>query len=125
MENEELKVITTEDDYIKDINRLIRFKCKPVYNFQSIEFEYECDLAHIDAMLDLYKIILDGLMVNAPEQPAKQIERPIKKPAVEMPSEKMYKVMDLYGIKYTSKTTKEEAQKLIQASVTAKANGSN
>ena len=111
----EEEVEKMHDDYIRDINRLIRFKCKPTYNFQSVEFEYESDLNHLGEMFEIYKAIVNELMIIAPEQPAKQVEKVSRKvePAVEMPTKRMYEVMDHFGIKYTSKTTKAEASKLI------------
>ena len=50
------------------------FKCKPVYNFQSIEFEVEIDPNNFDqevnTMFDMYDKVLEGLKAVAPEQPS-------------------------------------------------------
>ena len=58
-------------------------KCKPVYNFQSIEFEMEVNSqGDMDAMFEFYKKCLDGLQRVAVDQPA-----PTKIPA--KPKEEM------------------------------------
>lgn len=47
-------------------------KCKPSYNFQSIEYEYEIDLETGEGFkdcMDLYSTIIDALKKVAPEQP--------------------------------------------------------
>lgn len=50
-------------------------KCKPTYNFQSVEFEYEIPEGEpfdetVKIMFEsIYKPILEGLMSVAPEQP--------------------------------------------------------
>ncbi len=50
------------------------FKCKPVFNFQSIEFEVEIDPNNFDqevnTMFDMYDKVLEGLKAVAPEQPS-------------------------------------------------------
>ena len=56
-------------------------KCKPVYNFQSVEFEYEIHEGNkndIEAMFMIYKQMLDGLQNAAVEQPA--LAKPVAKP---------------------------------------------
>lgn len=91
-----------------------KIHCKPTYNFQSIEFDYDITSYNdIKKAMALYKLFVDELMAVAPEQPAKQVEKVAVKPKAEMPTEKMYTIMDRFGIPYTSKTTKVEAQKLI------------
>ena len=73
------------------------FKCKPCYNFQSIEFEYEIndDLEEtefnvgLNQMFDTFDKVLEGLKAVAPEQqgnvqhvaPKKQVIAPKRTPA--------------------------------------------
>ena len=101
------------EEYLKDINHLIRFKCKPVFNFQSVEFEYECDLEHIPAMFEVYKAVLNELMTFAPEQNAKASA------PVELATPKQREIMDKFHLKYKSNITRAEAQELIKKSIDA------
>ena len=61
----------------------MKFKCKPTYQFQSIEFDFEVDdncapVAEQDIkdMFELYGKVLKGLMEIAPIQDQKQAPRP-------------------------------------------------
>ena len=66
-------------------------KCKPVYNFQSLEFEVEIDpknLQEVNGLFTIYNTMLQGLQRIAPEQPAQA--KPVakaQKPKEEMASE--------------------------------------
>lgn len=86
-------------------------KCKPTYQFQSIEFDYNVNgKDDLPEMFELYQKILKGLMEIAPIQ-EKQA------PAEPLATDKQKAIMDRFGIKYTAKTTSKEAQKLIQQSL--------
>ena len=94
-------------------------KCKPTWNFQSIEFEVTIDdnceaVAEKDlkGMFELYDQILKGLQKISPVQDQKN-QQPVDPPA----SQKQKDTMDLYGIKYSPNITSKEAQKLIQRSI--------
>lgn len=100
----------------------MNFKCKPTYQFQSIEFDYYVDdncapVAEQDIkdMFELYAKVLKGLMEIAPIQDQKQASRP----AEPLATEKQKSIMDRFGIKYNNNITAKEAQKLIQASIEA------
>lgn len=59
-------------------------KCKPVYSFQSVEFEYEVNSPEdMEAMFLIYKQMLDGLQKVAVEQPA------LAKPVPAKPKEEL------------------------------------
>lgn len=88
------------------------FKCKPTYQFQSIEFEVEGTKYDIDTILDLYKRVLDGLIQISPEQ-----EKKVSKPVEALATDKQKGIMDRYGIKYGPNTTMSEAQQLIKKSL--------
>ena len=94
----------------------IIFKCKPTYNFQSVEFEYHGDLESLDDMMVVYEEVLKRLVTIAPEQPAKVVS-PIAKAEIQKPTDKQYEIMDKFRIKYTDQTTRKEAQALIQQSM--------
>lgn len=100
-------------------------KCKPVYNYQSIEFEYEIkngdDFAN---MFELYKQLVDGLMMVAPEQPDARkpirVKEPVKKPEPpkeEPATEAQIRIMKDFNVKYPKNCTKKQARDLISASI--------
>ena len=47
--------------------RMFSFKCKPTYNFQSVEFEFEGGIDDIPEMFEVYQAVLNELMRIAPE----------------------------------------------------------
>lgn len=89
-------------------------KCKPVWAFQSVEYEVEVDPNNpkeIAEAFDFYSTVLNKLMEIAPEQ-SKQVAQPVK-----MPSDAQKELMRKFGIPFTAQTTAKEAQELIQKSV--------
>lgn len=89
------------------------FKCKPVWQFQSVEFDFEVKDASVDlpAMFEIYKKVLKGLMDFAPEQQKQTVNRE------PLATEKQRQIMKANGIPYTNLTTMSEASALIKASV--------
>lgn len=88
--------------------RTIKFKCKPTYNFQSIEFEYECTENYLEPMFNLYKKIVDHLIRVTPTQPN---QAPVK-PA----SAKQIEIMEKFRIPYQPGISYDAADKLIKES---------
>ena len=87
----------------------ITFKCKPCYNFQSVEFEYTIDTPEeIDTMMNIYNMILQNLISIAPNQEAKEPE--VKE---EPASEKQLELMKKLKITAPENCTKEQARVLI------------
>lgn len=92
-------------------------KCKPTYQFQSVEFDYFIDDSidvkdkDIDKMLVVYEKVLKGLMRIAPVQDTKQL------PKEPLATEKQKEIMNAYGIKYTATTTQKEAYEKIKKSM--------
>ena len=91
----------------------ITFKCKPTYQFQSIEFEVAASIDEIPNVIDLYKKVVDELIKIAPEQDKKAKTLPTEPLA----TENQKKTMDKFGIGYGPDITKKQAQALIQASI--------
>lgn len=89
----------------------IKYKLKPVWQFQSIEFEVEATKAELPQVMDLYSEVLSKLMEITPEQKKEIL------PTVKLASDKQKETMRKFDIPFTLKTTAEEAQKLIQESV--------
>lgn len=93
------------------------FKCKVVYDFQSVEFEYEADGADgMEKMYGIYKAVLNGLKEIADETP-----NPSKTPQKKAVKEEMAsanQINYLEGLGFP----REQAEKLTkkQASVKIK-----
>lgn len=59
----------------------MKMKFKPVYNFQSVEFEMEIEnLENLKEGLKWYNAILEGLKEIAPEQPSNNAKLQPKEP---------------------------------------------
>lgn len=115
-EEEEFETESIEEDY-QENNLLIH--CKPVYNFQSAEFDIVANPKNPESMENMkqaYREVLKCLMDLAVEQPNQPGAK--KEPAPEdQPTDKMKDIMDKYGIKYDKYTTKKQAQMLIEKSL--------
>lgn len=95
-------------------NHWFNFKCKPTYNFQSVEFEFYGRVEDIPHMVEVYQAVLNELMRIAPEQPTKTVA-----PAAELATAKQREILDKFHLKYKSNITKQEAQELIKQSIEA------
>ena len=124
--NENVKQPTQEeiDEFWKEVGEdekerlrnydYFNFKCKPTYNFQSVEFEFFGKVDDIHIMIDIYQAVLNELMRIAPEQPAKTVA-----PVAELATAKQREILDKFHLKYKSNITKQEAQELIKQSIEA------
>lgn len=101
----------------KDNNILLH--CKPVYNFQSAEFDMVVDYKDPESMNELenaYIAVLAMLQRVAVDQPAQVKPRAL--PSEEdRPTPKMLEIMDRFGIEHNQYTTKKQAQALIEKSI--------
>ena len=90
-------------------------KCKPTYDFQSIEFDYnvesDYDLAELKSF---YKKVLDVLVDIAPEQGG---AKKVIKVAEPLATQGQKDTMKRFNIHYDETTTKKQANALIQASL--------
>ena len=94
--------------------RDIVFKCKPTFQFQSIEFDFICESEKDeDEMIALYDRILKKLIQISPEQDGK------RKPSQSEPlaTDGQKDTMKRFNIPFDSTTTRKQAQALIQASI--------
>lgn len=94
----------------------LHVKCKPTYNFQSIEFEWDLTDDNFPEMLEWYHRIVSGLQDIAPEQPDN------KKPASKGPKATASQIALLkkLGVQYDKDITAKEASKLIDKYFEAK-----
>ena len=89
-------------------------KCKPTWQFQSVEFDYNVNgPADLPDMFNIYKKVLQGLMEIAPVQDPKQQA----KSAEPLATQRQKEIMDQHGIKYTASTTQKQAYELINKSM--------
>ena len=87
-------------------------KCKPVYQFQSVEFDYNVNsAADLPEMFDLFSKVIKGLQEIAPEQQKATVNRE------PLASEKQRQIMKANGISFTNLTTMSEATALIKESM--------
>lgn len=88
----------------------LKIHCKPTYNFQSVEFDYEVYTEKdLDDMFNIYKEMIDNLVEIAPNQ------EPVKN--TEPATEGQLAILKKYNIKHKPNVSKEEASKLIQKSM--------
>lgn len=90
--------------------KILKFKCKPTFNFQSIEFEIECEENNLEPMFDIYKRVVEGLISVSPDQPKNGV---VAKPA----SSKQIEIMDKFRIPYQPGISYEAADAKIQESM--------
>ena len=90
-------------------------KCKPTYDFQSIEFEFPCgNQEDVDEALELYSILVNRLIEIAPEQTdSKRIAKKKEEPKEELATKRQKEILDMYGIPYDKGITKKQAWELI------------
>lgn len=113
--DEEEETVDFNDVDEAPVSEPVLVKFKPVYNFQSAEFEMLVDFDNpdsVDRAFATYGQCLNKLKELAPDQP-----KLVDVPKVELATEKQKENMDKFGIKYTDKTTKEEARNLITKSM--------
>lgn len=110
MENKEL-MIDDEVRFEPEIESIpFKVKCKPTYNFQSIEFEWDIkNPQDQEYMFEVYKELLEGLIRLAPSQ--ERVEE------VEPATEKQLEILKKFKIPHKGNVSKEEANKLIQKSL--------
>ena len=99
---------------------ILKVHCKPVYNYQSVEFDVivregleEVDFAYME---DLYKGMLEMLVrvsQNAPQVEAKKPTAPVEEPA----SEKQKEILRNFHIDFKPDITKKQAHALIKKSM--------
>ena len=87
----------------------LHVKCKPTYNFQTIEFEWDLTEDNYSEMLEWYDKLVQGLRDVAPEQP----DNKKAAPKVPLATSKQKALMKKLGLDFDDNTTAKEATKLI------------
>lgn len=114
-EQEERKVAPIEEV------KILRVHCKPVFNYQSVEFDCEVHINNfegdITSMETIYTEMLQMLVRVSEKAPQKDF-KPVQQ--VEEPAtEKQIEVMNTFHIKYPKDVTRKQAQELIKANISA------
>lgn len=93
----------------------LTLKCKPTFNYQSIEYEFEINNEYdMDKCLKTYAFLVKELMKIAPEQEEKGRRKPAE-PKEELATDKQKEILARYGIPYDKTTTKKQAYELIKS----------
>lgn len=99
----------------------MKIHCKPCYNFQSVEFDFDVgedekpDPAKVSTMLGLYKALVEALMDIAPEQGTAKPRQ--AQPREELATQKQLAILDKFGIRHDANITRKEASRLIDESI--------
>ena len=122
----EVKVAVSPDDlnvkceYVSDYVEVHRIHCKPVYNYQSVEFDWEIHSNTPDsdfvAMRAFYERMLEMLVAVSGNAPQKDVSKPV--PPVEEPaSERQKQILRDFHIDFKPDITKKQAHALIKKSM--------
>ena len=100
--------------------RVLRVHCKPVYNYQSVEFDWDI---HVETAAEDWKTIeniyskalemLVRVSQNAPQVEAKKPAAPVE----ELASEKQKEILRNFHIEFKEPLTKKQAHALIKKSM--------
>lgn len=100
--------------------QILKVHCKPVYNYQSVEFDWEIHIGNGKAdaamMESVYSEMLKMLVrvsENAPQVEAKRPAAPVEEPA----SEKQKEILRNFHIDFKPDITKKQAHALIKKSM--------
>lgn len=101
-------------DAYKDLEaQSVICKCKPTYNFQSIEFEWKLTKENYSDMFQLYCDLLQFMIENAPEQMTKP-GKPEPKEPEEPATEKQIALLNKLGVKIPKNLSLKQARILIK-----------
>ena len=103
----------TYDEYKELEAQSVICKCKPTYNFQSIEFEWHLTRENYSDMYQLYCDLLQFMIENAPEQMVKN-GKPEPKEPEEPATEKQIALLNKLGVKIPKNLSLKQARILIK-----------
>lgn len=111
---------SNKEIYNSEVSRTVYLRCKPTYEFQSIEFDWDFDFGDeedLNKMFDMYVTLLHFLQDVAPDQskPVKRekFDKPFKKEDL-LASAKQLALLDKLGVIYPTNCSKSVASKLIE-----------
>lgn len=114
------KELFDPDDQDGELFMGIKVHCKPVYNYQSVEFDwvipYNCDKECMDSMEAFYTKMLEMLVRVSQNAPQKDVSKPVA-PVEEPASEKQKEILRNFHIDFKPDITKKQAHALIKKSM--------
>ena len=115
-----IDAVSEEKGCVKCEGIILRVHCKPVYNYQSVEFDVdihdglqEVDFAYMES---LYKGMLEMLVRVSQNAPQKDVNKPVA-PVEEPASEKQKEILRNFHIDFKPDITKKQAHALIKKSM--------
>ena len=103
-----------------DCKPVLKIHCKPVFNYQSVEFDWEIPCDNIEeslvAMEDTYSQMLEMLVRVSQNAPQKDVSKPVA-PVEEPASEKQKEILRNFHIDFKPDITKKQAHALIKKSM--------
>ena len=101
--------------------RILRVHCKPVFNYQSVEFDWELsddsfgnfDFSEMEHFYSEMLQMLVRVSQNAPQAEAKKTAAPVE----ELASEKQKEILRNFHIDFKEPLTKKQAHALIKKSM--------
>ena len=112
---------TTGEVKVEEQPKLVHvIHCKPVYNYQSVEFDWsiregqeEQDFEVVESLYSKYLEMLVRVSQNAPQAEAKKPAAPVEEPA----SERQKQILRDFHIEFRPDITKKQAHALIKKSM--------
>ena len=100
--------------------KVLKVHCKPVFNYQSVEFDwvipYECTQLDLEDMEYFYTKMLAMLVRVSQNAPQKDVSKPVA-PVEEPASEKQKEILRNFHIDFKPDITKKQAHALIKKSM--------
>ena len=120
MADKKVDATTGEVKEEMDFIPVVRIHCKPVYNYQSVEFDWELPIGNteeeITKMEDFYSKMLEMLVRVSQNAPQKDVSKPVQ-PQEELASEKQKEILRNFHIDFKPDITKKQAHALIKKSM--------
>ena len=120
MANKEVDAATGEVKEEMDFIPVVRIHCKPVYNYQSVEFDWELPIGNVEeemtAMEGFYSRMLEMLVRVSQNAPQAETKKPAA-PVEELASEKQKEILRNFHIDFKPDITKKQAHALIKKSM--------
>ena len=116
---EMLEKAVEEKEY-EEHTPFIRVHCKPVYNYQSVEFDWDIHYgsakSDLEALEHNYELMLKMLVRVSENAPQKEASKPVA-PVEELASEKQKEILRNFHIEFKPDITKKQAHALIKKSM--------
>ena len=122
MADKKVDAATGEVKQEEEGTKVLTIHCKPVYNYQSVEFDWNVYFdtdnigEQINAMEWFYSLMLQMLVRVSQNAPQKDVSKPVA-PVEEPASEKQKEILRNFHIDFKPDITKKQAHALIKKSM--------